>query len=107
MSLLEQLQAAGAMGTGDVVPRTVSWNGHSFDFHFLDLPGGRVQQLLRKGDDSDPEIVAAALVEPDGKPALTLDQAKALKLGLRAVIVREAMDVFGFSKAAKDEAKKD
>jgi hypothetical protein len=106
MSLLDQLRTAGGVSAGDVVARQVEWNGHVFDFHFLDLPGGKVQKLLKE-NDVDPAIVAASLVEPDGKPALTMDQVLSLKLGLRAAIVRAAMDVWGFSPRAREEEKKD
>lgn len=106
MNTLEQLTNSGAISTGAVVARSVEWNGNTFDFCFLDLPGGNVQDLLKKAD-SDAEIVAAALCEPDGTPALTLEQAYGLKLGLRAQIVYAAMDVFGFSKEARASAKKD
>lgn len=101
------LEAIGGFGTGKVVPRTVEWDGKSLELHFIDLPGGKVQELLRKGIDADPELVAAALCDPDGSPAMDIDQANALKLPLRQAIVREAMYIFGFTPKAKIEAKKD
>lgn len=101
------LEAIGGFGTGKVVPRTVEWDGKTLELHFLDLPGGKVQQLLRKGLDADPEVVAAALCDPDGSPAMDLEQANTLKLTLRQAIVREAMYVFGFTAQAKADAKKD
>lgn len=106
MKLIDQLYAAAGIGTNEVVARTIVWNGAEIPMFFRDLPGGEVQRLL-KLPESDPEIVAAAVCEEDGTPAITLAQAHTLKLGLRAVIVREAMDVFGFTQKARDEAKKD
>lgn len=106
-AIFDALAAAGGIGTGEVIARDVTWNGQTLALHFLDLPGGKVQELLRKGNDADPAIVAAALCTPEGKPAMDIEQANQLKLTLRQAIVREAMDVFGFSKEARDEAKKD
>lgn len=106
MDLLDQLKQAGAFGTGEPIPRTVEWEGNTYACHFIDLPGGRVQKLLQK-DDADPHIIAESLCDAEGKPVLTLAQAQDLKLTLRVALAREAMDVFGFSTKARDEAKKD
>jgi hypothetical protein len=106
MKLLDQLTAAGGLGTNEVVARSVEWNGQTIPLHFRDLPGAAVVKLL-KHEDSDARIVLESVCEEDGTQALTLDQVHAMKIGLRSVIVREAMDVFGFSKNARAAEKKD
>jgi hypothetical protein len=107
MNLLEQLTQAGALGAGAIVPRTVEWNGQSLKLFFRDLSGAEVQKLLAGDGNTDPRIVEAALCNEDGSPALTAEQVALLKLPLRALIAREAMDVFGFSMKARADAKKD
>jgi hypothetical protein len=106
MDLLEQLQQSGAFGTGDIVPASVEWNGHTWSFFVLDLPGGKVRKLLKK-DDSDAEIIAASIVDANRKPVLTVEQARELKLPLQSRFPLAAMDVFGFGKKAQADAKKD
>lgn len=103
-ALLDRFKTSGGIGTGEVVAREVVWNGQTFPLHFLDLPGGKVQELLKR-PDADAEIVAASLVLEDGSPAMDLEDAHRLKLTLREAIVRAAMDVFGFTATARAEKK--
>lgn len=105
-SIVDAIAELGGFGTGQVIARDVTWGEKTFHFHFRDLPGGEVQALLKDHEKGDPGVIAAALCLEDGTPAMDLEQARALKLTLRKAIVDAALEVFGLSTTAKDEAKK-
>lgn len=118
MSIKSVLSAHGGLATRKPVARRVVWDGQDDagnptkideDFHFLDLSGEDAKALLkvRDGEDGDVRFIAGILCEPDGKLALSSDEARALKLTLLGVLVNAGLDVIGLGKGSKAAAKKD
>lgn len=118
MSVKSLLSTNGGLATRKPIPRNVKWEGTdengeptSLDetLHFLDLSAEDAKLLLKERDgvDGDVQFIAGILCEPDGKPALTVDEARTLKLTLLSVLVKTGLEVIGLTKASKADAKKD
>lgn len=118
MSIKNVLAAQGGLATRKPVAKRIVWEGEDdagnptkidHDFHFLSVSAEEAKSLLREMDgvDGDVRLVAGLLCEADGKPALKLDEARALKLTLLAVLVTACLEVLGLGKKSKDAAKKD
>lgn len=118
MSIKDLLAAQGGLATRKPVAKRIVWEGSDddgnptkidADFHFLSLSAEESKSLLKERDgvDGDVQFVAGILCEPDGKPALKLEEARKLKLTLLAKLVSAGLEVIGLGKSSKDEAKKD
>ncbi|MFW8564849.1 hypothetical protein [Orrella sp. 11846] len=64
-------------------------DGSKHTLHFKELPAGSFRRFALDNDSDNEQVridsmarsIVAAVVTPDGKPALTLEQAKKLKVG--------------------------
>lgn len=78
-------------------------DGSEHTLHFRELPAMEFRRLSQAEQSPDeatrldalPRLIAASLVEPDGKPAMTPAQARTLKGGPMAAIYRAIIEVNG------------
>jgi hypothetical protein len=82
-------------------------DGSKHTLHFKELPAVEFRkfQLAEASDDEDvrsssiAKLIAASLVEEDGKPAITLKDAAKLNSAAANAILAAILDVNGFGKA--------
>lgn len=117
MSIKNVLAAQGGIASHKPIAKRIVWEGEDDagnptkideDFHFLSVSAEEARALLQEKDgiDGDVRLVAGLLCEPDGKPALKIDDARSLKLTLLAVLVTACLEVLGLGKKSKADAKK-
>lgn len=92
---------ASAFVTDTIHAREVVIDGQPVELHFRELPGVEFIKLYRIEQTGSEDakagaacrLVAASLCEPDGKPALTLDEALKLKTGALSALAAAARAV--------------
>ena len=91
--------------SAEVQERTVKMaDGTEHVLHFRQLENTAFERFAMHSASADEDVAAlasarllvAGLVEPDGKPALTLDQAVKLKRPVMQRIVRALLEVNGY-----------
>lgn len=83
-------------------------DGTEHTLHFRELPAIEFRKfgLAERSDDDEVRaeamvrLIAASLCEPDGKPAMTLDQARRLKSHVAGALFEAVLDV---NRVHKDE----
>jgi len=76
-------------------------DGSKHTMYFRELPASEFQRYSfnlysedeQKRLDATPQLIAASLCTEDGKPAITIEQAKKLKAGPSMAIFRAVQDV--------------
>lgn len=104
MDLKALFQAASA--TRKPIPREFDFEGKPILCHFLDLSAGEVRAALAAANP-DAALVAACACDEHGNLLFTLREAEALKYWPQRTLAREALAAVGFTREAKEEAKKD
>lgn len=94
--------------SNDVQPREVKLpDGSVHTLHFKELPAVEFRkfQMAESSEDDDvrassiAKLIAASLVEPDGKPAITIKDAARLNSAAANAIMSAILDVNGFGKS--------
>jgi hypothetical protein len=86
-------------------------DGSSVELHFRELPAVEFRRFqIAEGSDDDEKraasisrLIVASLVEPDGKPALTLADAARLKGSAANAILAAILEVNGFGEKKSTE----
>lgn len=103
------LSAALFVGS-EAHPRTIKLgDGTEHVLHFREVPAVDFRRYYRDEKSTDDNVYAASMAKlislsvctPEGEPAMTLDEAKRLKVGVMASIFSEVLDVNGFGKKEK------
>jgi hypothetical protein len=103
MDLKALIEAATA--SRKPIAREFEFEGQQVVGYFLELPAGDVRKTFQE-ENPDAAIVAATFCDAEGKLLFTPDQALALKYWPQRALAREALAAVGFTKEAKDDAKK-
>jgi hypothetical protein len=85
-------------------------DGSKHTLHFKELPAMEFRkfQIAETSEDEDvkaaslSKLIAASLVEPDGKPAITVKEAAKLNSAAANAIMAAIMEVNGFGAKAKN-----
>lgn len=87
-------------------------NGKKADFYFRELPAVEMRRQHLAETSADPEVrdkaiarlISVGLCTADGKPAISLERAAALKSRVAGQMVAHIMDVSGFGASAPGNA---
>lgn len=71
-------------------------DGSVHTLHFKELPAVEFRKIHENDESSMANLVAASLVDPDGKSAITVKEANKLKPSAMNAIVSAIMEVNGF-----------
>ena len=86
-------------------------DGSKHMLHFKELPAVEFRKFQMAENSEDDEVrassiaklIAMSLVEPDGKPALTIKEAVKLNSAAANAIMAAILDINGFGKHAKND----
>jgi hypothetical protein len=103
MDLKALIEAATA--SRKPIAREFEFEGEPVVGYFLELPAGEVRRTFQE-ENPDAAIVAATFCDAEGNLLFTPEQALALKYWPQRTLAREALAAVGFTKEAKEAAKK-